>query len=247
MATLVRTGFVLKTGEWLTLKVSFSPEEFERAHQQAAVKSQFTMAAGQDGKVRDDAVKFQKQLMGILAEIACQSFLELLFEHKEELKGKWEVFRYDDVRTDGFKSAKNEYDIRIRNINNNDVYHNVESRSSITHDRSFEAGLSGFDIIGAYTSKAKFSEGANYIYLRPLYRYLDFESKDYEELAFERLFIKKRIELYLVAGCTFEDMKNKGYSKSMNQSGTKYKAVKMSDALDIIKFSTAVIKIFEAL
>jgi hypothetical protein len=247
MATLVRTGFALNSGEWLTLKVTFNQDEFERACKQAELKSQFTMAAGQDGKAREGATKFQKQLMGILAEIACQSFLFAILDFNRNLKGKWEVFRYDDVRTDGFKSSKNEYDIRVRKIDNSNEYYEVESRSSITYDRDFKVGLENFDIIGPYSSTAKSGEHANYIYLRPLYRYLDFKESPYQPLEFEKLMSNGRIELYLVAGCTSEDMESKGYDKSMQQSGTKYRAVKISDALDIIKFSEEIIKIFKAL
>ena len=51
--------------------------------------------------------------MGCLAEIYVQEYLNN-FLNINGLKGVWSVVRYDDVRTDGFKSPANEFDIKLQ-------------------------------------------------------------------------------------------------------------------------------------
>ena len=237
MATLTRVSFELPAGPWLTLRVAFGEAELTHARQQAAQKARHTMPAGQDGQLRADGLKYQKQLMGILAEIACQEYLAQLLASTADLRECWDVRRYDDVRTDDFRSAQGEYDLRVQHRTRPDWACTVESRSSITHDRDFAAGLRQFDIIGPYSSSAKAGESDNALYLRPLYRYLDFADVPYQPLRFEALWLAGRVELYLVAGCTLADMHAKGYFKSMRQGGTQYRAVRLPDSQHIIDFA----------
>lgn len=237
MATLTRVVFELPAGPWKTLRVVFGETELHHARRQAAHKAQYTMPAGQDGQLRAEALKYQKQLMGILAEIACQEFLAQLLNSDARLREHWQVCRYDDVRTDDFRSAQGEYDLRVQHRAQPAWVCTVESRSSITHDRDFTAGLRAFDIIGPYSSSAKTGEGDNALYLRPLYRYLDYATVPYQPLRFEELLGQGRVELYLVAGCTQAEMRGQGYFKSMGQSGTRYRAVRIAEARDIIAFA----------
>src|SRR5690554_6708423 len=209
----------------IVVNIDFLHSDFQIAIDQAKKKSQFTMDAGQDGVDRDAILKYNRQLMGIIAEIACKKYLERVLEKNEVLD--WEVIRYDDVRTDGFRSPNNEYDIKI---SNGEVEYFIESRSSITHDREFYIGLKQFDIIGPYTSVAKSNEDYNDIYLRPLYQYIDFKNIQYDAINFEEYLKIGKVKLYLVAGCLKEDMINSEVEKSMNQGKTNYKVVPIKEA-----------------
>jgi hypothetical protein len=194
------------------------------------------MNAGQSGAYRSSELKFQMQLMGTVAEIYCQEYLKSIFEEYKK-DNEYDVIRYDDVRTDGFKSPENEYDIRIINKNSS-LYYNVESRSSIAHNRDFETALKQFDIIGPYTSVVKHEEKLNDFYLRPLYEYT--AASNYLPSNFEKHLKNKEIKLYIVAGCSKEDMIKKGYDKSMNQSNTNYRVVKITNAFDAVQFKTLI-------
>lgn len=58
-----------------------------------------SMDQGQDGLIRTQDVKFQKQLMGTLAEKATAKFLELILE-KNQMQEDWQTIIYDDVKKD---------------------------------------------------------------------------------------------------------------------------------------------------
>jgi hypothetical protein len=213
--------------------INFSGELLKKAEDQAEKKSKYTMPADQRGKYRNDNIKFQKQLMGTLAEIYVEQFLkEILRDFK--LNQCWSIERYDDVRTDEFKSPENEYDIRIGHLEK-DVNFLVESRSSICYDRSLVKGINQFDIIGPYTSDYKNFERANDIYIRPLYEYQDFKENSYHPLTFKESLKKGKINLYIVAGCSKKRLKEWGYDKNMGQGSTKYRVIKIINATDAMK------------
>lgn len=226
-------------------EIDFTSEQYITAVEQAKKKSQFTMDASQSGFNRNQIVKYNMQLMGIIAEIACKQYLEKIV-NDNQLSHLWKVVRYDDVRTDGFKSPKNEYDLKLNQVQENDDDLYVESRSSITYDRSFEEGLKRYDIIGPYTSIAKVGEDENDIYLRPLYEYVDFSKKDYSKENFETLLKHGRIILYLVAGCTKEELSAKGIIKSMGQGASRYKVLPIIQSTDIIKFQETISKMIKS-
>lgn len=219
--------------------IDFKSQLYAKATSQSNQKSQFTMDASQAGKYRSPELKFQMQLMGILAEIYSQEYLIEIIA-SENLSGQWKVIRYDDVRTDGFKSPANEYDIKIQSANGAKDF-KVESRSSIAHDRSLKTAIEQFDIIGPYSSVAKFGEGLADFFMRPLYEFLPFASQKYLPSNFEKHLKAGEIKLHLVAACTKKDMIEKGYNKSMNQSGTLYRVIKIVDGYDVKKFSPILI------
>lgn len=212
---------------------------YKRALDQAKIKSLYTMSASQAGGARTPEMKLQRQLMGCLAEIYAQEYLKGALKNLQ-LDHRWEVIRYDDVRTDGFKSPANEYDLVIKGANKSFF---VESRSSITRDRSIEKGIQDFDIIGPYISSAKSGESYSDIYIRPLYSYNDFAKGNYSDLNFQDGLIAGKIELYLVAGCLKEDMVSKGYNKSMMQGGTNYRVIKITHGNDVNIFQVRLAKI----
>lgn len=238
--------FTIKDINWKVIKaeIDFNSQEYSIAIDQANKKSQYTMAASQSGSNRSSKVKYNMQLMGIIAEIACKKYLEKVIK-ENSFSNFWSVIRYDDIRTDEFKSPENEFDLKIEQISNKSENFTVESRSSITHDRSFQTGLEKYDIIGPYTSIAKKEEGYNSIYIRPLYEYINYHKKDYLQENFEHLLRKKEIVLYLVAGCTKSDLDAKGIIKSMGQGNSKYKVLPIIQSTDIIEFQNIILKLLE--
>lgn len=215
--------------------IDFNSALYAKAVSQAKMKSQFTMDASQAGKYRSPELKYQMQLMGILAEIFAHEYLSEIISNAD-LSRHWKVIRYDDVRTDGFKSPANEYDIIIQSVNAPKEY-KVESRSSIARDRSLKNAIEQFDIIGPYSSLAKQGEGFADFFIRPLYEFIPFASEKYLQSDFEKHLKEDEIKLYLVAGCTKKEMIEKGYNKSMKQDGSLYRVVKIVFGLDLEKFS----------
>ena len=238
MANLIYEEVTLSNGNiWNIVKVTFSDSDIEHAISQAEKKSQYTMNADQAGLSRTANKKYQSQLMGILAEIGCKAYLEEVLNSCDDIT----VERYDDVRTDGFKSPKGEYDIKIIS---NDKEIIVESRSSITHNKSLLYGIENYDIIGPYSSTAKPQEKDNNLYLRPLYSYVDFEQGDYYSKNFDELFASNKVNLYIVAGCSNFRMYSPETSiiKDMGQHGTRYRVVPILKASDAKKFARGLIE-----
>jgi hypothetical protein len=220
------------TISWKTIKTIIDPnsEVFSNAKKQALEKSNFTMDASQSGEIRTKDTKYQSQLRGCIAE----AYAKLLIEQYSELKGlKVEVVRYDDVRTDGFKSPKGEYDIKVI-VSYTERF--LEARSSISHDRDFIQGIIDFDIIGPYSSIAKKEEKPNDFYIRPLYEYIDFEKKDFYKHDFEDLIRDEKVFLHFVGGTTFRQLKEEGEDKNMGQGKTVYRVIKILKGLNIAQF-----------
>lgn len=227
--------------KWEIAKVNidFNSSLYAKAVLQSKIKSQFTMDASQAGKYRSPELKYQMQLMGILAEIYAQEYLiEIISD--ANLSEHWKVIRYDDVRTDGFKSGANEYDIKIQLMNASKEY-KVESRSSIARDRSLKNAVEQFDIIGPYSSLTKQGEDFADLFIRPLYEFIPFASQKYLQDNFEKHLKENQIILHLVAGCAKKEMIEKGYNKSMKQNGTLYRVVKIVNGFDIKKLGIGLI------
>ena len=183
---------------------------FKKAQEQAELKAEYTMISDQAGNYRNNSHKYQKQLMGTLAEIYTQQYIQEIL-NENYLQSKWIVERYDDVRTDQFKSPKGEYDLRIYAPKENQKSFFIEIRSSITWNRSFIDGLNQFDIIGPYLSQFKSEEKLNDIYIRPLYEYTNYQEKKYEDLKFIDYLNEGLIKLYIVAACSKKRLQSHGY------------------------------------
>jgi hypothetical protein len=221
-----------KQGEWNFVKANLNPksELIIRAARQAEQKVKHTIQAGQDGIIRSNALKLQNQFRGMIAEIYA---VELLKSWLADSKlHNWEVIRYDDVRTDKFKSSKNEYDIKIQNNSTNKRIIKFESRSSITYKRSLIEGINDLDIIGPYTSKTKKKENYVDFYIRPLYdNHRPMKAQEFGD------FLKNgMIDLYFVAACSKKEMIEKAVYKSMKQSSSKYKCLPITQGSDILLF-----------
>jgi hypothetical protein len=237
MSKFNTVSIALSNGKnWRVAKaiMDFKSDLYSKAVSQAQIKSQYTMTASQAGEARTPELKYQRQLMGILAEIYVQEYLREIVEH-HKLTDSWDVIRYDDVRTDGFKSPEGEYDMVIISKDKSKVY-KIESRSSIAYNRSFKRGLEEFDIIGPYSSIAKSAESYADYYLRPLYEFTSYQSQVYRPLNFENYLQNSQVNLYIVAGCTKKQMIEEGYSKSMGQGSTRYHVIEITKTFDAIGF-----------
>ncbi|HEV2832330.1 MAG TPA: hypothetical protein VGW31_10165 [Hanamia sp.] len=207
---------------------------FTLALEQAKRKSEYTMAYSQSGKLRDKETKYQQQLMGCLAEIYAEEFFkEFLLENK--LNEIYFIQRYDNVRTDGFKSAANEYDLKMVHFVSGKWY-TIECRSSIAHNRNLIKAIEQFDIIGPYSSSAKEEEKYCSIYIRPLYELIFSEQLNYDPNNFKKLICKGAINLYIAGGCFRKEMMKNGYQKSMKQNNTNYRVVKLINGFDAVQF-----------
>ena len=178
--------------------------------------------------------------MGIIAEIYSQEYLKEVLE-ENELNKTWEVLRYDDIRTDGFKSPANEFDLKIKGINNSREFI-IESRSSIARDRSLTTAIEQFDIIGPYTSIAKSGEEMSDFYTRPLYEFIPYQNSKFLPTQFETHLKNGNIKLHIVACCTKSEMINNGYDKSMNQGRTLYRVIKITKGQDMVSFGNSLIQ-----
>jgi hypothetical protein len=127
-----------------------------------------SMDQGQDGVIRTQDVKFQKQLMGTLAEKATAKFLDLVLE-KNLMQGDWQTIVYDDVRKD-FTYSTEEYDVKIvARSSENPKQVVFESRSSIVYDRPFEVAMRHYPIRESrhrITSIGFISEGSTSLWKR---------------------------------------------------------------------------------
>lgn len=222
--------------KWHVAKALIDPKGYwpQLAKEQAALKSKYTMPYSQAGILRDAETKYQRQFMGCLAEMYAELFLNECLQ-EWELDKKYFIRRHDNVRTDGFKSPVNEYDLELVHSGNGKSY-KIECRSSVVHNRSLEKAVEQFDIIGPYTSSAKGGESYSHIYIRPLYEVIPGEQEKYQPNHFENLIARGFIHLYIAGGCFRKDMIEKGYQKSMKQGNTSYCVVKLLNGYDALNF-----------
>lgn len=242
MKLFIKESYTVNNEKWPIVECCFDQNSQLVIHawHQAQQKSLFTMNSSQSGHQRTQELKLNMQFMGILGEIGCQKYLEkLLFN--DNLLDEWAVVRYDDIRTDQFKNPQNEFDIKIQNKNNCEKFILIESRSSITYDRSLQEGLNQYDIIGPYSSTNKPKEGRNDIYLRPLFEWTNFNIGNYDGRLFKNYTDSGLIKLYIVAGCTFDDiMGSKGIKKSMGQGNTIYNTLPIKSSTNPIQLQNII-------
>ena len=242
MNLFIKQSYTVNNLKWPIIECRFekNSESVIHAWNQAQQKSLFTMNSSQSGQQRSQVLKLNRQFMGILGEIGCQKYLEKVLS-RNNLLVEWNVIRYDDLRTDEFKSPENEFDIKIQNKTNNEKFVLIESRSSITYDRSLQNGLNQYDIIGPYISDNKPKEGRNDIYLRPLFEWTNFENGKYDGSLFKNYTDSGQIKLYIVAGCTFEEiMGKKRIEKTMGQGKTIYNVLPIRSSTNPIQFQKVI-------
>jgi len=224
---------------WFTATVEFDSQELGYASKQASLKSKKTMEFSQAGTSRTANLKYQKQLQGILAEMAVKKYLDNLLVSKKLTD--WIVERYDDVRTDNFESARNEYDIKIKSKVSSKEYY-VESRSSLLSDRSLIEGLKTCHIIGAYNSVAKGSESMADYYVLPLFCF-DEKLGTFDEMLTEEYIKQNSLTLRLVAGCTEDMILKRNKINNLGQGGTSYMLLEILKGLDMREFGFLIIDV----
>ena len=202
-------------------------ELIARAFEQAVLKSQFTNNGNQNNQQRTGEQKFQKQLQGIISEMIVEDYLNRVFKKESGV-----VIRYDDVRTDDFKSPKNEFDIKLKF---KEKEFEIEVRSSLSYrtEMSYET-LEYFDVLGPYVNKVKKNENYNDFYIRPI---LQLKNPD-RNINIKNIDIMKGIlnnefDFYITGGCTKKMMSENSLIKSMGQNNTQYEHVPVLKSLNI--------------
>ncbi|WP_121616638.1 hypothetical protein [Virgibacillus halodenitrificans] len=194
----------------------------------AKVKSGYTMNASQANLPREDYEKVSKAFNGILAEFVIHRFLLIVIGIRED-----HIKRFD-LERDRFNYTRDEYDLKIF-LNN--VWYDIESRSSISYKTNLKEAFEKYHVIGPYFNEAKVSEDYNAIYLRPLYQYKDVRFRNKEELLdLMKDYYKNRVDLYLMTGAFKEDFDKYGYQKDMGQNSTAYTVVNIRDVGGLDRF-----------
>lgn len=152
-------------GDFNFLTVKIEDFDLAEAYRVAILKSQYTNNANQWGEERKLSLKIDRQLQGSLAEIAVQQLIQKLIVSRltknfPDLTIK--VLRYDEVRTDGFRFSKGEFDLKIIIEN---VEKTIEVRSSKIRNNCFESQK----IIGKYNNNVKTFEKPNDYYIKPVF------------------------------------------------------------------------------
>lgn len=133
------------------------------------------MNYNQNGEIRTQQTKFNNQLQGCLAEIGIQQYLTNLGFH---------VVRYDEIRTDNFKSPKGEFDLKIILPNNQELF--IESRSSKFYDIY---SMPDQPIIGKYQNQVKQHEKDNDLFFKSLFYIRDKNRSLLDNLNIKKSFI----------------------------------------------------------
>lgn len=198
--------------------------DLEEALYIAENKSKFTMNYNQNGEIRTQQTKFNNQLQGCLAEIGIQQYLTNLGFH---------VVRYDEIRTDNFKSLKGEFDLKIILPNEQELF--IESRSSKFYDIY---SMPNQPIIGKYQNQVKQHEKDNDLFFKSLFYIRDKNRSLLDNLNVKRSFI-------ISGGCTLQDFKQHGYIGNLGQNNTKYNLLKITKENEMNNFEKTLLNILE--
>ncbi|MBF0897566.1 MAG: hypothetical protein HXK58_04650 [Campylobacter concisus] len=220
-------------GIFNVLKVNFDFNSILKSIVQSLIKSEYTMDANQNTSSRLRSKKFDKQLEGILGEIAVALYLKQFISCKEKGGCPIDVIRYDDVRQDGFKSSKGEFDIKI--VTKSLKEFKLEIRTSVNYKYPLnEDTLKKLDTICGYTNSKKQNESDSDFYIRPLFQVKNYDSNlDLDHIHILDMILDKKIELYIIGGVDQETILKKGKTKTMGQSNTEYNTVAIIDGYDI--------------
>jgi hypothetical protein len=226
------------------MQIEFDPDSIRFAKYQAEQKTRHTSSADQNGDIRNPNLKFCKQFSGCLSEIAVEYFLNLIAA-KELKNGRFvRVVRYDDIRTDGYSSAENEFDIRILFPKLGSKL-DIGVRSSISYKEDISSGVSRLNIIGPYTNRVKLTEASSDYYVQPIFQLkIPNPSVKIQELDFCSLFHNGLVDLYIVGGCNNEVMSRSIKIQSLGQPDTKYRLVSIRDGCD---FKTLALQIQDSI
>lgn len=218
--------------EFHIIKVVFDDKAMLKTLEQSYLKSKHTNNENKNGDVRTISKKFDKQIEGILGEIAIEKYIEKICNKiNKELGVK--IHRYDDIRTDSFKSPKGEYDIKIV-INEEEII--IEARASINYKFALtKETLEYIDTLGTYINPKKSTEKKSDFYIRPLFQLKQpNENININDISILDYILDDKIELYLTGGCNTEMMFGSlSKEKTMGQSNTIYQTLAISKGWDM--------------
>ena len=201
--------------EFNFLSVEIEASDLAEAYRVAILKSQYTNNENQYGDERNSVLKIDRQLQGALAEIAVQQLIQKLIINK--LNNKFpnlnaKIIRYDEVRTDNFRFAKGEFDLKILI---GEVEKTIEVRSSKIRNENFQQQ----NIIGRYENNVKKFEKPNDFYIKPVFLIPNKCSAESVELIQH---LTKDLKLFIVGGSTLEDMQNNSVVGNLGKNTTLY-------------------------
>lgn len=234
---VVKIPNVGKNNIFHLMQIEFSSDDIKLAEAQAKIKSQFTADVNQNNIVRDERKKLSKQLSGCLSEMAVDYYLQLIALRQLKNEGVYlRIIRYDNVRTDGFETSSNEYDLKILlPIPNNEI--NICVRSSLNFKDNISDGIAKLNIVGPYTNKAKTHEDLVDFYIQPIFQYKNPKANiANSEIDFYTSFMNGLFDLYIVGGCSYETMLDDSIASSGNlgQFNTNYQLVRIKNASDYL-------------
>lgn len=232
----------LVNGKFIVLKVIFDKNSYLKGITQAYLKSNHTNNANQNGENRKRSKKFDKQIEGVLGEIAVLEYLKKFITVESKGGCALKLERHDDTRTDEFKSSKNEFDIKIINSNNKEFI--IEARASLNYKTIFDENtLKTFDTIGKYKNPIKQFESDSDFYIRPLFQLKNPNKElNIKNISLLNMLLDNEVDLYLTGGVSFDLINEKGYDTDFNQKNAKYKAIKIIDGLDMVQLTNLIRK-----
>jgi hypothetical protein len=174
---------------------------------------------GPDGKLRQQDVRFNKILGGLLAEVSLMKFLEKTAnEHNIPFEIIESTFNQEE---DLSKLGFNQIDARI---SVNGEIKELEIRSSYSYKTTFERligvplydGKGAFSIIGWYTSSNKPQEVKKQYYIFAIHLYLPSETQNR---------IYEKVEVFLAGAASKQTLEDKGVYTSLKQEGAKFRVI----------------------
>lgn len=222
-------------------KVEFDFDEplVEIAKEQAGRKAPYTHSGDPSARNRPNQEVYNAQLLGTLADVACQSLLQSYLDVNANQPVR--VIRYDEVRTDNYQQP-DRYDIRIISGADEQLSKEVEVRSSVCNRVPVSRMLEIFHVLGWYVTQNKPGEEIRDFYMRPMYHYNLFRNRaapEYRMNDAENHLRTGALDLYIVGGATPQMLQERGEiqrDSGLLQIGATYQVVSIKSALDAIAF-----------
>lgn len=228
------------------VKVDFLTDKamLDRAVEQAQAKAPHTHRNDPSAHQRTEQEVYNAQLIGTIADIACCELLQAYFNahHANYLL----VERYDDVRSDNFMHS-DLFDARVVIEGKKRLIAEIEIRSSVCIYISLERLVKEWHVLGWYITSDKSKEKIRDFYIRPLYHYNQYQSRNKYSLANAATHLfNGELDLYIVGGATAQILETKGQIQrgyGLLQQGATYQVVPIMDALDIQQFLDTVLNL----
>lgn len=217
-------------------KVEFlgDTETLNRVRLQAAAKAPYTHVNDPAANKRTEQEVLNAQLLGTLADKACSALLQRYFD--KYASPPLAVQRYDDVRIDEYKMP-DAYDTRIVAPHDGTVLAEIEIRSSVCNRIPLPPMVRSWHVLGWYVTQDKRAEKIRDFYMRPIYHYNLYDTKEaYRLRDAERHLTGGALDLYIVGGATSDLLETRGEVQQgfgLLQEGATYQVLPIKNALGV--------------